>query len=189
MATWDHRRGPLAGAILSMLVCIAGCFGLPVPARCAADASLEYEVKAAFLLNFTKFIEWPPTAFADSGSPFAICILGKDPFGQALDGILQGEAVGRRKLTIERISQPPAPQTCQLIFISVGAADFPKVLGSLGPGILTVGEGEGFVRGGGMIGFVIDHRRVRFDINSSAAEGAGLKLSSKLLAVARSIEK
>jgi hypothetical protein len=155
----------------------------------AADNSLEYQVKAAFLLNFTKFIEWPASAFADPGSPVAICILGDDPFGAALDQVAAGEIVSGRKVTIQRIKRPPSPKSCQVLFVGKGEKDFAKTLPALGSGVLTVGEAEGFIRAGGMIAFVIENRRVRFDINQSAAEMAALKLSAKLLTVARAVER
>jgi hypothetical protein len=154
----------------------------------AADESLEYQVKAAFLLNFTKFIEWPPAAFELPNSPVTICILGEDPFGGSLNQIVAGESVNGRNIAVLRIDRPPAQKVCQVLFW--GKSNAPsKAVPELGPGVLTVGEGERFVREGGMIGFLIDNRRVRFDINQSKAEGAGLKLSSKLLSVARTVEK
>ncbi len=158
--------------------------------NCAlAQAALEYEVKAAFLLNFTKFIEWPANAFAAPDSPFTICILGKDPFGRALDQIVEGESIAGRKLMVRRISQDPEPQTCQVVFISNGEKEVRRILSGLMNGVLTIGEGENFIRAGGMIAFAIENRRVRFDINQTAAESAGLKLSSKLLTVARTVDK
>ncbi len=156
--------------------------------RCAAQPSLEYEVKAAFLLNFTRFIDWPAATLPDAASPFTICILGKDPFGHVLDDVLKGEAVNGRPLMVRRITQSPAPQSCQVVFIEATGRALLKDLTSLGRGVLTVGEGDLFVRDGGMIGFVIDNRRVRFAINQSAAEAAGLKISSKLLSVARAVK-
>ncbi len=158
--------------------------------RCAwaADNSLEYQVKAAFLLNFTKFVEWPESAFADPGSPVAICILGDDPFGAALDQVAAGETANGRKVTIQRIKRVPPPKSCQVLFVSKAEKDFAKTVPALGSGVLTVGEAEGFIRAGGMIAFVIENRRVRFDINQGAAEMAELKLSAKLLAVARAVE-
>jgi len=155
----------------------------------AAEAPSEYQVKAAFLLNFTKFIEWPASAFAESNSPLAICILGKDPFGRDLDDIVQEESVNDRKLVVRRLNQSPAPQACQVVFIGNAEREVRNILGGLSSGVLTVGDGDGFIRTGGMIAFVIDNRRVRFDINQAAAVNAGLKLSSKLLSVARSVEK
>jgi len=155
----------------------------------AADEPLEYQVKAAFLLNFTKFIGWPAEAFAAADSPFAICILGDDPFGGALNAILAGETVAGRKVTVEKIKRAPAPKSCQMLFISSSEKEVRKIFPALGPGVLTVGEGETFTRDGGMIAFVIENRRVRFGVNQPAAENAGFKLSSKLLNVARFVEK
>jgi hypothetical protein len=160
-----------------------------LPGRTVAQTDLEYQVKAAFLLNFAKFVEWPSSAFADSDSPVAICILGKDPFGRTIDDLVQGEEANGRKLIVRRMIQLPAPQSCQVVFIEASAKDLAKTLSGLGRGVLTVGEGGSFLRDGGIIAFVIENRRVRFDINQTAAEGAALKLSSKLLSVARSIEK
>ena len=167
----------------------AVCASLLAPQRGAAEAVLEYEVKAAFLLNFTKFIEWPASAFADPTSPLTICVLGRDPFGRALDDVVAGEQVGGHKLAVRRISQSPEPRACQAVFIANLEGETRGILGSLGRGVLTVGEGDGFIRDGGMIALVIENRRVRFDIHQSAAEAAGLKLSSRLLSVARSVEK
>jgi len=151
--------------------------------------SLEYQVKAAFLLNFTKFIEWPPSAFRQSDSPVSICILGADPFGSTLDRMLSGEAVNGRKVVAQRIKTIPPPKACQALFVGGPERDIGKILPALGPGVLTVGEGQGFIRDGGMIAFVIENRRVRFEINQASAENAGLKLSSKLLSVAKAIDQ
>jgi len=153
----------------------------------AADAEpLEYRVKAAFLLNFTKFIEWPPSSFSSADSPFDLCVMGEDPFGRALDELVEGETVNGRKLEVQRIRRDEA-KNCQVLFIDNSEKEIPKILSGLGPGVLTVGEGDGFLRDGGIIGFVIQNRRVRFDINQSAAEAARLKISSKLLIVARNV--
>jgi hypothetical protein len=170
-------RGPV------VLLCLAAALAS------AADGLLEYKVKAAFLLNFTKFIEWPAAAFESQDSPIAICILGDDAFGTTLDQAVGGEVVNGRRVVVQRIKRAPAPKTCQVLFWSRPEKDVLKTLPALGPGVLTVGEGEHFVREGGMITFVIENRRVRFDINQTVAENAGLKLSSKLLGVARSVEK
>ena len=179
-----RKRGP--GSWLSL---VAG-LSLILPFHCpAADPPTEYQVKAAFLLNFTKFIEWPAEAFSAPDAPIDICILGDDPFGSALDQIVAGEVVTGRKVAIERIRQAPPPKSCAVLFVGRPDKDLLKILRGLGPGVLTVGEGEGFVRDGGMIAFVIENRRVRFDVNEPAAEHAGIKLSSKLLNVARFVEK
>jgi len=179
----------LSPAVLYLYAWV-GWAAFPPPAP--AEPALEYQVKAAFLLNFTRFIEWPPNAFANPAAPFSICVLGKDPFGRALDDLVEGETVGERRLTVQRISHPPETGACQLVFVGAGdgdGGDFSKLPNRVSPGVLTVGEGTAFLRDGGMIAFVIDHRRVRFDINLPAADAAALKVSSKLLRVARSVEK
>jgi YfiR/HmsC-like len=155
----------------------------------AADDSLEYQVKAAFLLNFIKFTEWPASAFADSDSPISICILGVDPFGSGLEQVVAGESVNGRKVTVQRIRRAPPPKVCQVLFLSRAEKDVDKILPALGPGVLTVGEGDSFIHDGGIISFIIENRRVRFDVNPTPARNAGLNLSSKLLNVARSVER
>lgn len=110
-------------------------------ATLAAQPSLEYEVKAAFLLNFTRFIDWPASAFTDGASPFTICMAGKDPFGHVPDDVLKGEAVNGRPLTVRRISQMPAPRSCQVVFIGPTGRAVVKELSSLGRGLLTWGKG------------------------------------------------
>jgi hypothetical protein len=183
------RRGRPVRVWRAALVLAACGLFVVSPARLAAQGSLEYEVKAAFLLNFAKFTDWPPTAFAAPDSPIAICILGKDPFGHAIDELVQGEVVNGRKVVVRRMSQLPAAHTCQVVFTQQSGKEAAAALSGLGPGVLTVGEGESFVREGGIIAFLIESRHVRFDIDQKAAEVAELKLSSKLLAVARTVQK
>ena len=173
-----------------ILACLIAQLSVVSPSSSpAADEPLEYQVKAAFLLNFTKFVEWPATAFENSDSPISICILGDDPFGSTLDKIVEGETVEGRKVTIQRIKRAPPPKSCPVVFVSKPGKDIAAVLSGLGPGVLTVGEGDTFLHASGMIAFVIENRRVRFDINQTSAENAGLKLSSKLLTVARTVER
>jgi hypothetical protein len=156
---------------------------------CRANEPTEYQIEAAFLLNFTKFVEWPAEAFATPESPIEICILGDDPFGSVLDQIVAGESVNGRKVAAQRIKHAPAPKSCAVLFVAGSDKDFVKLLPGLGPGVLTVGDGDSFFRDGGMIAFVIENRRVRFEINQTSAENAGLKLSSKLLNVAKAVER
>jgi hypothetical protein len=164
--------------MLALSVCIlAGAAEAPPP--------LEYQVKAAFLLNFTKFIDWPR---AEADATFDICLVGGDPFGSVLDQMVEGETFQGRKLAVQRVRRP-VPASCHVVFVAKAEKDVEMLLSSLGPGVLTVGEESGFVRAGGMIGFVIADRKVRFDINESASARAGLKISSKLLSIARSVEQ
>ncbi len=149
--------------------------------------SLEWRVKSAFLLNFTKFIEWPASETAASDPPFNICIVGPDPFGPVLDEVIRDETVNGRKLSVHQVAAV-TPQSCQMAYFGKQEKrkeplDVPE------PGVLTVGEGESFIRDGGMIAFVLDNRRVRFIVNLSATRAARLTLSSRLLAVAKAVEK
>jgi YfiR/HmsC-like len=153
----------------------------------AARAAEEYEVKAAFLLNFTKFIAWPPDAFADVHSPLAICVLGDDPFGNALDEMVKGETVSGHALRVQRIHRAPESKACQVLYFATSQREAEKILGDVRPGVLTVGEGDKFLRDGGVIAFVIQDRRVRFDISQNAAAKAKLMLSSRLMMVARTV--
>jgi len=153
----------------------------------ASSPSLEYEVKAAFLLNFTRFVEWPPTSFASSDAPLVICMAGEDPFGPVIDQIVEGESVNGHRIIVERI-RGDQQKLCHVLYTS-NTRNLVSTLPAAGPGVLTVGEGSDFIHQGGIIGFVLDNRHVRFDVNLKAAATAGLKLSSKLLSVARSVEK
>jgi YfiR/HmsC-like len=160
---------------------------LPLLIGRPARAAEEYEVKAAFLLNFTKFVVWPPDTFADAHSPLAICVLGDDPFGNTLDEIVKGEAVNGHVLTVQRIHAAPESKACQVLYFAGSERAAAKILTDLGPGTLTVGEGDKFLRQGGAIAFVLQDRRVRFDIDQGAAARAKLMLSSRLMMVARTV--
>jgi hypothetical protein len=152
-----------------------------------SSPSLEYEVKAAFLLNFTRFVEWPATSFASPDAPLVICMAGEDPFGPAIDQIVEGESVNGHRIIVERI-RSDQQKLCHVLY-TANTRNLVSTLPAAGPGVLTVGEGSEFTQQGGIIAFVLDNRHVRFDVNLKAAATAGLKLSSKLLSVARSVEK
>ncbi|HXE63345.1 MAG TPA: YfiR family protein [Bryobacteraceae bacterium] len=154
-------------------------------AGASAPGSLEYAVKATYLLKFTRFVAWPQAAMG-TNETFNICILGSDPFGATLNQVVAGEEVAGRKIAIQRLEREPAPGACQVLYIGEHQ-DRPRFTGEPGRAVLTVGEGSDFARNGGMIGFVIDNRRVTFDINWRAAEASGLKLSSGLLTVAQKV--
>lgn len=165
-------------------VLIAACaLGLPA----SAVEPSEYKVKAAFLMNFTKFVEWQPSAFADSTSPLTICVIGDDPFGTDLDQAVEGETANGRRLAVQRMRRPPAPKACQVLFIPRNEKGTTALLHAAGPGVLTVGDRDDFLSEGGIVTFVLQARHVRFDINLSAASKAGLNISARLLAVARTV--
>jgi hypothetical protein len=153
------------------------------------DALAEYPVKAAFLYHFVEFVEWPRT----SGPPPAtvtIGVVGKDPFGEVLDNAILKKVVGGRTLTIRRFADVEALEPCEILFI--GSSEMPRLPRILvrlrGAAVLTVGEADHFAQRGGMIGFILEDNRVRLEVNRAAAEEAGLRVSSKLLAVARLVK-
>jgi len=145
--------------------------------------TLEYQVKAAFLLNFTKFVEWPPQP---DPSTMNVCILGDDPFGATIDQLVKGESVAGNRIQVQRVHRP-VPDSCRVLYIGRGEKETAEALEDVGSGVLTVGEGADFLRDGGIIAFVIDNHHVRFDINQRAAAKAQLMLSAKLLSVAREV--
>jgi hypothetical protein len=188
MGTGRRGRKSSETGLRVLLCALLGLVALAVNAL-AAEPKLEYEVKAAFLLNFTRFIEWPASAFESANSPFAICVMGDDPFGNTLDQVVEGESVGGHRLVAQRIDRAPAPKECQVLFVRKTGKDVAAILADIGPGVLTVSDQDGFLREGGMIAFVIEDRHVRFDINLRAAVRASLTMSSRLLNVARFVQK
>jgi hypothetical protein len=176
---WRHS----AAFLLIALLCSACA---PV-ARAQTEAPGEYQLKAAFLFNFAKFIDWPATSFATPQSPFTICILGTDPFRRAMDDAWRGKTVGDRAVAVERSKDLAYARRCQIVFVSSSEKRrVREILGSLrGTNALVVGETDGFAEAGAAVQFTIEDDRVRFLINTDAAARAGLKVSSKLLSLAR----
>jgi hypothetical protein len=152
-----------------------------------AQAAAEYEVKAAFLYNFARFVEWPSSSFPNAASQFRICILGQDPFGSALQEITRDKWVNSHPFNIEDINSLQEARACQILFVSSSEQKKTQQIlaGLRGSSVLTVGDNQGFAERGGMIDFILEDDRVHFEVNVKAAEQAGLKISSKLLGVAK----
>lgn len=150
------------------------------------DPLPEYPVKAAFLYHFVEFVEWPRSSPLPP-STVTVGVLGRDPFGEVLDKAVLHKTAAGRTLTIRRFASLEELQPCEILFISTSEmARLPEILVRLqGAPVLTVGEADRFARHGGMIGFFFEDNRVRLEVNRAAAESAGLRVSSKLLAVAR----
>jgi hypothetical protein len=146
-----------------------------------------YDVKTAFLFNFAKFIDWPERSFATPNSPFSICVLGEDPFGNALDETLQMKMIGDRPIIVKRLKDKVQVRGCQMVFVSSSeSAHLNEIVGSVqGINVLLVGETSGFALAGGTIEFTLEDNHVRFTINADAAARSGLMFSSKLLALAK----
>ena len=146
----------------------------------------EYQVKAAFLFNFAKFVEWPPEAFATDTSPIVIGVLGENPFGGDLEATIRSKQINNRSLVIKEFRSPTEATNCHILFISASEKTrLPEILSGLSKtNVLTVSETEGFTASGGMVNFVRENNKIRFQINDAAARSANLRVSSKLLSLA-----
>lgn len=151
----------------------------------AQDKPTEYQVKAAFLFNFAKFVEWPPQAFADSNSPIIIGVLGKNVFGNDLEKTIRDKKVNNRPFKFKDFTSAAEATNCHILFVSSSEKDnLAKIVESLhNAGVLTVSDTEGFIEVGGMINFVVQDTKIRFEISDEAAKKAGLQVSSKLLSL------
>jgi len=156
-------------------------------ASASAQEASEYQVKAAFLYNFAKFVEWPANVGAGSDVPLVIGVLGKDPFGREIDRAVEGKTVNGRRLMIKRFSSLEAYEYCHILFVSSSERNnLPQIIAAVrNSSVLTVSETDRFAHIGGIINFVTIENRIRFEINQAAAERAGLKISSKLLSLGR----
>jgi hypothetical protein len=150
----------------------------------------DYDVKAAYLYNFGRFVEWPDSVATKSDS-FNVCVLGQDPFGPALDATLAGETIGGKNVTARRISSPQEAVNCRILFMSSEEGSrLSKIMEALDRGsVLTVSDMPQFSQRGGMIQFVLEGKKVRFEVNLTAVQRAGLTLSSELLKVATTVRR
>ena len=156
----------------------------------AAAPPSEYDVKAAFIYNFAKYVEWPAGTRHDKTRSFVVGVLGTDPFGRSLDRALAGQKIEDRSVVVRRFKRIEEVSDCQILFIATSErAKLPHILEHLGTRpVLTIGEYDGFAARGGMINLTTEQRRVRFTINVFATKRAGLKPAAQLLRLARIVE-
>lgn len=181
----DHSRRPRR-----MVVAVAG-FLFAVSSILAEQKPNEYQVEAAYLYNFGRFVEWPPKVTPTTSDAFTICVLGEDPFGRALDATFAGATIEKKSVVARRISSPNESADCQILFLSSSEAGrVNKIIESLDKtAVLTVSDMPQFSKRGGMIQFILEGNRVRFEVNLNATQKAGLTLSSELLKVATSVRR
>ncbi len=167
-----------------MFVCLTGWLGCGLLFAQQVKPT-EYQVKAAYLYNFGKFISWTQETSA-GGNSLSVCVLGQDPFGKALDETLTGASWDGKDVSAKRIRRMEDASGCRVLFITLSEGEqMNDILATAGKlRILTVSDAPEFARHGGAIGFVISDNRVRFEVNLDAAQRAGLSLSSQLLKVA-----
>ena len=151
-----------------------------------ADRNSEYQVKAAFLVNFARFVEWPPQSFGGPNDPLVFGVYGNGLFSTALDQAISGKMIDGRRAVIRRVSEAGALRSCHVVFLPASEishlGEVSNRLGGLS--VLLVGETEGFTENGGVINFILEDERIRFEISPSAAARVHLKISSKLLQLA-----
>ena len=150
----------------------------------------EYLVKAGFLYNFAKFVRWPDTAFDSPDAPLSLCVIGDDPFGDDLNG-LSSRKVRGREIAVARDIRTQEAVRCHVLFVSASLrGELEPVLDAVrSRHVLTVGDVSGFAQAGGMINLVTDEGRVRFEVNPTAADRAGLRISSDLLSLATIVDE
>jgi hypothetical protein len=184
-AAHSARRRRLAVRFLHLtgLLLLAGASS---PAR-AQGSFDEYQVKAAFLYHFAKFVEWPADSFRDAHEPITVCVVGYDPSEGLFEATVRDKSVGGRPLRVRMAKSPQALEGCRLVFVPSSERKRWAKMKESAPraAVLTVGEGSDFVQQEGIIGLTLEENRVRFEINLEAAERARLKVSSKLLALAK----
>jgi len=184
---------------LGILIAILGMTlnGTPLAYSQTGDApdSSEYLIKAGFIYNFAKFVEWPSAAFAQPDSPIVIGVLGTDPFGTVLDRLVQDKKIGQRGFVVRRykwgkdLKDLKDLRDCKILFVSASEKAHTDEIIQLVKWlpILTVGETPGFAERGGVIRFTVEDNRVRFEVNVDAAHQADLNISSRLLTLAKII--
>ncbi|MDP9053541.1 MAG: YfiR family protein [Acidobacteriota bacterium] len=168
--------------LLSQAVPLCAIQGQPVD---------EYQVKAAFIYNFAKFVQWPAGAFQNATEPVAICIAGMDPFGKSLEETVSGRSIEGRNLVVRHVSTVKQSAGCHILFF--GGTDDKRLGAWLSEirtaGILTIGESDNSSTDGVVINFRLDDGRIRFDINIEAGENEKLRISSRLLSLARNVAR
>ena len=175
------------GALVTSLVVALGCCAGAIKAF--AGESSQYEVEAAYLYKFAPFVDWPSSVFTSAQSPIYLCIVGDDPFGSTIDRFVSGQFDGQRPIEVRRLRRARADSACQIMFVS--GSDVQSVAEALdavaGEPILTATDADSGPSG--IIHFVIENQRVRFDIDQDAADESGIIISSKLLSLARSVKR
>jgi hypothetical protein len=156
-----------------------------------ADAEVEeYQLKAAVVYNFAKFVEWPAHSFASPSDPITVCVLGQNPFGRWLGETLAGRTVGGRRFIVRHAAEPEEVSHCQILFVSSSERKrFRTILADLkGDGVLTVGDTPGFAALGGIVNLRLDGETVRMEVNLESAKQKKVQISAKLLSLAQIVK-
>jgi len=185
------RDGVLAAALAALLTGALWAESPPVQAAASVqDTPTEAELKAFFLLNFTRFTEWPDSVFAGSPDEFRVGVLGSESALEPIQRKLAGKSVGKRSLKFVRAATPGELKSCALVFVSdAERAQIPALLAEFkGRPILTVGESEGFAESGGILNFYIEDNKVKYEINPDALVRAQLKATKLIVAAPKKVK-
>ncbi len=179
MSHW-LRVGIVASLVLAAL---AGAQTI----REGGQAMDEYQVKAAFLVKFAGFIEWPPTAFKSPADPLIICVMGRNPFGHQLESLVEGKDIDGRAFALRAITDARDAIACHILFVSSSERlRFRSILDLLkNTSVLPVGDTNDFLAEGGVINLRLDGGKVRIEIDARAAKAKNLRISSRLLELAQ----
>lgn len=161
-------------------------------ATCRADApAREYQVKAAFIFNFTQFIEWPADAFPNEGAPFVVAVVGKDPFDGALEKIMSGKTVRGRSIEVQHFATAADIKHCQILFVPASEdASLGDILAKTAKdSVLVVGESDSVMDAGAAVRLFLEDAKMRFELNTDVCDAAKLRVSSKLMRLARLYKK
>jgi YfiR/HmsC-like len=189
-ATGFHRSATKTArkrSLISFLPALILWFGAVT--LLAQTVAKEYRIKAAYLFNFSQYVEWPPDAFKDANDPLTYCTIGDDPFQGMLDESLNAKSAGKHPLRVQHLRPPENFQACQILFIGTNEKKrVAEVLETLKQSpVLVVGESSHFVQQGGTVGFLSEDNTIRFEVNLDAAQRARLNISATLLSVAKTV--
>ena len=169
---------------------LAALLSVPTTAQAADGTALEAAVKATYLYKFEAYVDWPASAFTSPTAPFILCILGNDPFADTVERAVSGQHIGSRGFTVRRLTSIAGDAGCHVLYLSgAGTQTATDALATVrGTPVLTVTDKAAGGTDRGIIDFVIDDNRVRFQINSAAASANGVTISSELLKLALSVK-
>lgn len=183
-----HSRRPLGMRLLILGLGLG--LGLALAASMSAQTAEESLVKAAYLYNFGKFVEWPSAAFRQPGDPVVICVLGDERTSDVLEHSVSGKRANGRPIQTRRPHSPSEFKSCHILFIGFSEkAHIEEVLHEVGrSSVLTVGQSADFLSLGGMINLALRDRTIELEIDPDVSNLAGLRISSRLLVVARIVK-
>lgn len=185
------RTAGCRAVVGAFVICLAAVLLSAGVVKAAEETAYEANlVKGVFLTKFVSFLDWPESTFPSPSSPVTIGIIGEDPFGPVFEAALSKEVANGRRFLLKRFAEPSEISNCQILFVSRSMTkSLPKILKvTSGRPVLIVGDEERFAHRGGMVNFVQEAGRLRFEVNIGAVEASGLKVSAKLLQVAKTVK-